>query len=118
MEWAEHQFAVAQQLNGTQVLLGTSPCRSCTRVRAVERAGAVRVPVNTQYQLTVQHGKRCRCRNRCGGGGAAGIFTVNESGGARGIMKSDGVTLAEPGTRPASGDGGDLLHGVGNGDAR
>jgi len=61
------------------------------------------VPVNTQYQLTVQHGSTLSLPESLVVAAAQpGIFTVNLSGTGQGvIMKSDGVTLAQPGT-PAS----------------
>ena len=78
------------------------------------------VPVNTQYQLTVQHGNTLSVPQALVVAAAQpGIFTVNEQGTGQGaIVKSDNVTLAQPGTPAIGGRGdSDLLHGVGSGDA-
>ena len=59
--------------------------------------------MNTLYQLTVQHGNTCSVPQQLVVAQAEpGIFTVNSQGFGQGsIVKSDGVTLAQPGT-PAS----------------
>jgi adhesin/invasin len=93
-----------QQLNGTQVLLGNQPLpilyTSSGQLNVQVPYG---VPVNTQYQLTVQHGNALSVpQSLVVAAGLPGIFTVNQQGTGQGaIMKSDGVTLAQPGT-PAS----------------
>jgi uncharacterized protein (TIGR03437 family) len=90
-----------RQLNGTQVQLGNQ-----TLPILYTSAGQlnVQVPygvgVNTQLQLTVQHGSTLSLPESLVVAAAApGIFTLNESGTGQGIiMKSDGVTLAQPAT--------------------
>jgi uncharacterized protein (TIGR03437 family) len=93
-----------QQLNGAQVLLGdqllpilyTNPGQLNVQV-------PYGVPVNTPYQLTVQRGNALSVPQQLVVAAAEpGIFTVNQQGSGQGsIVKSDGVTLAQPGT-PAS----------------
>jgi adhesin/invasin len=93
-----------RQLNGTQVLLGNQPLPILyTSAGQLNVQVPYGVPVNTQYQLTVQHGNTLSLPEPLVVAAAApGIFTVNLSGTGQGvIMKSDGVTLAQPGT-PAS----------------
>src|ERR1017187_7972023 len=92
------------QLNGTQVQLGdlllpilyTDPGFLNVQV-------PYGVPVNTQYQLTVQHGNTYSLPQQLVVAQAQpGIFTENQQGFGQGaIVKSDGVTLAQPAT-PAS----------------
>jgi uncharacterized protein (TIGR03437 family) len=64
------------------------------------------VPVNSQYQLTVQHGTKLSVPQPLVVAQAQpGIFTTNQQGTGQGIIvKSDGVTLAKPGTPAAIGD--------------
>jgi uncharacterized protein (TIGR03437 family) len=93
-----------QRLMGTQVLLGNQPLPILyTSAGQLNVQVPYGVPVNTQYQLTVQHGNTLSLPESLVVAAAApGIFTVNESGTGQGvIMKSDGVTLAQPAT-PAS----------------
>jgi len=93
-----------QQLNGTQVLLGNQPLPILyTSAGQLNVQVPYTVPVNTQYQLTVQHGNALSVPQQLVVAQAQpGIFTVNQQGTGQGaIMKSDGVTLAQPGT-PAS----------------
>jgi len=93
-----------QQLMGTQVLLGNQPLPILyTSAGQLNVQVPYGVPVNTQYQLTVQHGSTLSLpESLVVAAGQPGVFTVNESGTGQGvIMKSDGVTLAQPGT-PAS----------------
>jgi uncharacterized protein (TIGR03437 family) len=61
------------------------------------------MPVNTQYQLTVQHGNTLsEPQSLVVSQAQPGIFTVNQQRTGQGsIVKSDQVTLAQPGT-PAS----------------
>jgi uncharacterized protein (TIGR03437 family) len=90
-----------QQLNGTQVLLGA-------QLLPILYAGPSQlnvqvpynVPVNTQYQLTVQHGDAYSVPQQLVLASAQpGIFTLNQQGSGQGsIVKSDGFTLAQPGT--------------------
>jgi uncharacterized protein (TIGR03437 family) len=93
-----------QQLNGTQVLLGNQQLpilyTNPTQLNVQVPYG---VPVNTQYQLTVQRGNTYSVPQQLVVAQAEpGIFTVNQQGTGQGsIVKSDGVTLAQPGT-PAS----------------
>jgi uncharacterized protein (TIGR03437 family) len=93
-----------QQLNGTQVLLGNQPLPILyTSTGQLNVQVPYAVPVNTQYQLTVQHGNALSLpQSLVVAAGLPGIFTVNQQGTGQGaIMKSDGVTLAQPAT-PAS----------------
>jgi uncharacterized protein (TIGR03437 family) len=61
------------------------------------------VPVNTQYQLTVQRGNSYSVPQQLVVAQAEpGIFTINQQGTGQGvILKSNGVTYAQPGA-PAS----------------
>ena len=92
------------QLNGTQVLSGNLPLpivyAGPNQLNVQVPYG---VPVNTQYQLTVQHGNTYSVPQQLVVAQAEpGIFTVNQQGSGQGsIVKSDGITLAQPGT-PAS----------------
>jgi uncharacterized protein (TIGR03437 family) len=93
-----------QQLNGTQVLLGNQPLPILyTSTGQLNVQVPFTAPVNTQYQLTVQHGNALSLpQSLVVAAGLPGIFTVNQQGTGQGaIMRSDGVTLAQPGT-PAS----------------
>jgi uncharacterized protein (TIGR03437 family) len=93
-----------QQLNGTQVLLGDQPLPILyTNPGQLNVQVPYTVPVNTQYQLTVQRGNSYSVPQQLVIAQAQpGIFTVNQQGSGQGsIVKSDGVTLAQPGT-PAS----------------
>ena len=93
-----------QQLNGTQVLLGNQPLPILyTSAGQLNVQVPYGVPVNTQYQLTVQHGNTLSVpQSLVVAQAQPGIFTVNQQGTGQGsIVKSDGVTLAQPGT-PAS----------------
>jgi uncharacterized protein (TIGR03437 family) len=92
------------QLNGTQVLLGDQPLPILyTSTGQLNVQVPYTVPVDTPYQLTVQHGNTLSVpQSLVVAAGQPGIFTVNQQGTGQGaIMKSDGVTLAQPGT-PAS----------------
>jgi uncharacterized protein (TIGR03437 family) len=93
-----------QQLNGTQVLLGDQPLPILyTNPLQLNVQVPYGVPVNTQYQLTVQRGSAYSApQSLVVAPAQPGIFTVNQTGAGQGsIVKSDGVTLAQPGT-PAS----------------
>jgi uncharacterized protein (TIGR03437 family) len=93
-----------QQLNGAQVLLGNQPLPILyTSTGQLNVQVPYGVPVNTQYQLTVQHGNTLSVPQALVVAQAEpGIFTVNQQGTGQGsIVKSDQVTLAQPGT-PAS----------------
>ena len=90
-----------QQLNGAQVFMGNLPLpilfASAGQVNVQVPYG---VPVNTTYQLTVQNGNTLSVPEALVVAAAQpGIFTVNQQGTGQGsIVKSDGVTLAQPGT--------------------
>ena len=59
-----------QQLNGTQVLLGNQPLPILyTSTGQLNVQVPYTVPVNTQYQLTVQHGNTLSVPQAVGGGG-------------------------------------------------
>jgi uncharacterized protein (TIGR03437 family) len=95
------------KLNGASVLLGNlslpivyaSPGQLNVQV-------PYGVPVNTQYQLTVQHGNTLSVPQQLAVAQAQpGIFTMNQQGFGQGaIAKSDGITLAQPGTPAAIGE--------------
>ncbi len=93
-----------QQLNGTQVLLGNQPLpilyTSSGQLNVQVPYG---VPVNTQYQLTVERGNTYSVpQSLVVAAAQPGIFTVSQTGVGQGsIVRSDQVTLAQPGT-PAS----------------
>jgi uncharacterized protein (TIGR03437 family) len=96
-----------QQLNGTQVLLGNQPLPILfTDPGQLNVQVPYGVPVNTQYQLTVQHGNTYSVPQQLVMAQAEpGIFTVNQQGSGQGsIVKSDGVTLAQPGTPAGIGE--------------
>jgi uncharacterized protein (TIGR03437 family) len=93
-----------QQLDGTQVFLGNQPLPILyTSTGQLNVQVPYGVPVNTQYQLMVQHGNTLSVPQALVVAQAQpGIFTVNEQGTGQGIiMRSDQVTVAQPGT-PAS----------------
>jgi uncharacterized protein (TIGR03437 family) len=93
-----------QLLSGTQVLLGNQPLPILyTNTGQLNVQVPYGVPVNTQYQLSVQHGNTLSVpQSLVVAQAEPGIFTVNEQGTGQGsIVRSDGVTLAQPGT-PAS----------------
>jgi uncharacterized protein (TIGR03437 family) len=93
-----------QQLNGAQVLLGNQPLPILyTSTGQLNVQVPYTVPVNTQYQMTVQHGNTLSVPQSVVVSEAQpGIFTVNQQGTGQGsIVRSDQVTLAQPGT-PAS----------------
>jgi uncharacterized protein (TIGR03437 family) len=93
-----------QQLNGAQVLLGNQPLPILyTSTGQLNVQVPYTVPVNTQYQLTVQHGNTLSVpQSLVVAEAQPGIFTVNQQGTGQGsIVKSDQATLAQPGT-PAS----------------
>src|ERR1035437_9880379 len=93
-----------QQLNGAQVLLGNQPLPILyTSTGQMNVQVPYTVPVNTQYQLTVQHGATLSVpQSLVVAQAQPGIFTSNQQGTGQGsIVKSDQVTLAQPGT-PAS----------------
>ena len=100
-------FPLPQQLNGTQVFLGdTAGADLYTSTGQLNVQVPYGVPVNTQYQLTVQHGDTLSVpQSLVVAQAQPGIFTVNQQGTGQGIiMKSDEVTLAEPGTPAAVGE--------------
>lgn len=93
-----------QQSNGTQVLLGNQPLPILyTNQGQFNVQVPYGVPSNTQYQLTVQRGNSLSVpQSLVVAQAEPGIFTVSQTGSGQGsIVKSDGVTLAQPGT-PAS----------------
>ena len=96
-----------QQLNGTQVMLGnlTLPILY-TNPGLLNVQVPYGVPVNTQYQLTIQHGNNYSVPLQLVVAQAQpGIFTLDESGSGQGsILKGDDVTLAQPGTPAGIGE--------------
>jgi uncharacterized protein (TIGR03437 family) len=96
-----------QQLDGTQVFLGNQPLPILyTSTGQLNVQVPYGVPVNTQYQLMVQHGNTLSVPQALVVAQAQpGIFTVNEQGTGQGIiMRSDQVTVAQPGTPAAVGE--------------
>jgi uncharacterized protein (TIGR03437 family) len=93
--------------NGTQVLLGTKPLPILyTSAGQMNVQVPYSVPVNTTYQLSVQNGTTLSVPQTLAVAQAQpGIFTTNEQGYGQGaIVRSDGVTLAQPGTPAAIGE--------------
>jgi uncharacterized protein (TIGR03437 family) len=93
-----------QQLNGAQVQLGDQRLPILYASPGVLNVQVpYGVPVNTQYQLTIQHENSSSVPVQLVVAQAEpGIFTADLSGFGQGIIyKSDGTTRAEPGT-PAS----------------
>lgn len=89
------------QLSGTQVLLGNQSLPILyTSTGQLNVQVPYGVPVNTQYQLTVQYGNTLSLpQSLVVAQAEPGIFTANEQGTGQGsITKSDGVTVAQPGT--------------------
>ena len=96
-----------QQLSGTQAFLGDKPLPILyTSTGQLNVQVPYTVPVNTQYQLTVQHGVTLSVpQSLVVAAAQPGIFTVNQQGTGQGsIVKSDQVTLAQPGTPAAVGE--------------
>jgi uncharacterized protein (TIGR03437 family) len=96
-----------QTLSGTQVLLGDQPLPILyTNTGQLNVQVPYGVPINTQYQLTVQHGNTLSVpQSLVVAPAQPGIFTVNQQGTGQGsIVKSDGVTLVQPGTPATAGD--------------
>jgi len=94
-------------LSGTQVRLGTQPLPILyTNTGQLNVQVPYGVPINTQYQLTVQHGSTLSVpQSLVVAPAQPGIFTVNQQGTGQGsIVKSDGVTLVQPGTPATAGD--------------
>ncbi len=102
-----NESPLPQQLNGTQVLLGDKALPILyTSAGQLNVQVPYTVPVNTQYQLTVQRGDTLSVPQALVVAAAQpGIFTINEQGTGQGaIMRSDNVTLAQPGTPAAVGE--------------
>ena len=96
-----------QSLSGAQVLLGNQPLPILyTNTGQLNVQVPYGVPINTQYQLTVQHGTTLSVpQSLVVAPAQPGIFTVNQQGTGQGsIVKSDGVTLVQQGTPASAGD--------------
>jgi uncharacterized protein (TIGR03437 family) len=91
------------QLNGSQVLLGNQPMPILyTSPGQLNVQVPYGVPVNTQYQLTVQHGNTYSVPQQLVVASAEpGIFTVNQQGSGQGSITHADGSLAQPGA-PAS----------------
>jgi trimeric autotransporter adhesin len=103
----DNGLPLPQTLSGTQVLLGNQPLPILyTNTGQLNVQVPYGVPVNTQYQLTVQHGNSLSVpQSLVVAQAEPGIFTVNQQGTGQGsIVKSDGVTLVQPGTPATAGD--------------
>ena len=96
-----------QQASGTTVMLGNQALPILyTNTGQLNVQVPYTVPVNTQYQLSVQHGTTLSVPQTLVVAEAVpGIFTLNQAGTGQGIIvKSDGVTLAQSGTPAAIGE--------------
>src|ERR1035437_10021191 len=96
-----------EQLSGTQAFLGDKPLPILyTSTGQLNVQVPYTVPVNTQYQLTVQHGVTLSVpQSLVVAAAQPGIFTVNQQGTGQGsIVKSDQVTLAQLGMPGAVGE--------------
>jgi adhesin/invasin len=90
-----------QQQNGTQVLLGNLPLPILyTSNGQINVQVPFNTPVNTQYQISVQRDNLLSVPEQLVvAASQPGVFTVNQRGTGQGVIfKSDGVTLAQPGT--------------------
>jgi uncharacterized protein (TIGR03437 family) len=90
-----------QQQNGTQVLLGNLPLPILyTSSGQINVQVPFNTPVNTQYQISVQRDNVLSLPEPLLVASAQpGVFTLNQQGTGQGVIfKSDGVTLAQPGT--------------------
>jgi uncharacterized protein (TIGR03437 family) len=90
-----------QQAGGATVFLGSQPLPILyASTGQLNLQVPYPVPVNTQYQLSVQNGSTLSVPLTLVVASAApGIFAVNSQGTGQGsIVKSDGVTLAQAGT--------------------
>jgi uncharacterized protein (TIGR03437 family) len=93
--------------NGTQVFLGAQPLPILyTSSGQMNVQVPYSAPVDTTFQLCVQNGSTLSVPQTLTVAQASpGIFTTNEQGFGQGaIVKSDGVTLAQPGTPAAIGE--------------
>jgi uncharacterized protein (TIGR03437 family) len=93
--------------NGTQVFLGTQPLPILyTSSGQMNVQVPYTSPVNTTFQLSVQNGSTLSVPQTVTVATASpGIFTTNQKGFGQGaILKSDGVTLAQPATPAAIGE--------------
>jgi adhesin/invasin len=89
-----------QDLNGAQVLLGDVPLPILYTTTGQLNVQVPYTVPNTQYQLMVQHGSALSVpQTLLVAPAQPGIFTMNEQGTGQGsIVKSDGITIAQPGT--------------------
>jgi len=96
-----------QQAEGAQVFLGNQSLPILfTSSGQLNVQVPYTVPVNTPYQLIVQHGTaRSIPQSIVVAQAEPGIFTTNQAGSGQGdILRSDQVTLAQPGTPAAIGE--------------
>lgn len=96
-----------QELNGTRVLLGDLPLPILyTSNGQINVQVPFNTPVNTQYQISVQRDNLLSVPEQLViAAGQPGVFTVNQQGTGQGVIyKSDGVTLAQPGTPASAGE--------------
>jgi len=103
----DNGLPLPDMLSGTQVLLGNLNLPILyANTGQLNLQVPYGVPVNTQYQLTVQHGNTLSLpQSLVVAQAQPGIFTVNQQGTGQGsIVKSDGVTLVQPGTPATAGD--------------
>jgi uncharacterized protein (TIGR03437 family) len=95
------------QLQGTQVRFGDKPAPlSFASAQQLNVQIPFEIPVNTQYQITVQRGNTLSVpESLLVVPAQPGIFTVNQQGTGQGvILKSDQVTFAQPGTPAGAGE--------------
>jgi uncharacterized protein (TIGR03437 family) len=93
--------------NGAQVLLGSTPLPILyTSTGQLNVQVPFSTPVNTQYQISVQRDSLVSLPEQLVVAQAnPGVFTVNQQGTGQGVIfKSDGVTLAQPGTPALEGE--------------
>jgi uncharacterized protein (TIGR03437 family) len=94
-------------LNGAQVLLGDQPMPIFfTSPNQLNVQVPYSIPVNTLYQLIVQRdGLFSLPEQLVVAQATPGVFTLNEQGTGQGVIyKSDGVTLAQPGSPAVAGE--------------
>ncbi len=104
---AAGSLPLPQQANGVKVMLGSD-----VMPQLYTSSGQINVqvpfdlPANTQYQVTVQRDNALSVPEPLVvASGSPGIFTANQSGTGQGIiLKSDGVTLVQPGSPATAGD--------------
>jgi uncharacterized protein (TIGR03437 family) len=104
---AAGSLPLPNQSNGVQVMMGNLILpQSYTSAGQLNVQVPFDLPQNTQYQITIQRDSLLSVPEPLViASGQPGVFTLNQSGSGQGIIvKSDGVTLAKPGTPAAAGE--------------